>query len=143
MTDVSTFRLYLLRAAYLLLAVGLGMSIWPDLIHGAITGHPVTRASQSLLAGLSLMGVIGLRYPLQMLPAMFFEMTWKAIWLIAVALPLWSAHQLDADTRRQAIVCLAAMVVCPIVIPWGYVLANYVRKPGDRWTGQNQTKGPG
>lgn len=21
-----------------------------------------------------------------------------------------------------------------IVIPWGYVFANYVRKPGDRWT---------
>jgi hypothetical protein len=140
MTDVSTFRLYLMRAAYLLLAVGLGMSIWPDLIHGAVTGHPVTRASQSLLAGLSLMGVIGLRYPLQMLPAMFFEMTWKAIWLIAVALPLWSTHQFDADTHRQAVVCLMAMVVCPIVIPWGYVLANYVRKPGDRWTGRNNSE---
>ena len=136
MTDVSTFRLYLLRAAYLVLAVGLGLSIWPDLIQGAITGHPVTRAAPSLLAALSLLGAIGVRYPLQMLPMMFFELTWKAIWLIAVALPLWRTHQLDADTTRQTIVCLAAMVVCPIVIPWGYVFANYVKKPGDRWTGR-------
>lgn len=31
--DVSLFRLYALRAAYLLMAVGLGMYIWPVVIH--------------------------------------------------------------------------------------------------------------
>jgi hypothetical protein len=25
------------------------------------------------------------------------------------------------------------VVLCPLVIPWGYVFTNYVRKAGDRW----------
>lgn len=24
-------------------------------------------------------------------------------------------------------------VIVPVVIPWSYVFANYVKKPGDRW----------
>jgi len=28
--------------------------------------------------------------------------------------------------------CVLAVVLIPL-IPWRYVLANYVRKPGDRW----------
>lgn len=28
--------------------------------------------------------------------------------------------------------CVLAVVVIPL-IPWRYVLANYVRRPGDRW----------
>jgi hypothetical protein len=35
MSEVSTFRLYLLRATYLLIFVGLGSEIWPGIIHHA------------------------------------------------------------------------------------------------------------
>jgi hypothetical protein len=58
---------------------------------------------------------------------------WKAIWLVAIALPLWTAHQLDAETMETVKACLMGIVLCPLVIPWPYVLADYVRKPGDRW----------
>ena len=88
MTEVSTFRLYLLRATYLLIVVGLGISIWPDLIHHAIAGDPTPRATPSLLAGVCVMAALGIRYPLQMLPLLLFELAWKSIWLIAVGLPL-------------------------------------------------------
>lgn len=33
MYEVSSFRLYLLRAMYLLVVVGLGIVLWPDIIH--------------------------------------------------------------------------------------------------------------
>ena len=33
MHDVSTFRLYLLRATYLLIVVGVGFPIWPGILH--------------------------------------------------------------------------------------------------------------
>jgi len=125
---------------YFVLFVWLGATLWPDLVRGAMAGHPVTRSTQSLLAALSLLSGIGLRYPLQMLPLIFFEWTWKTIWLIAVGLPLWSTHQLDAQSAGQATACLIAMVICPIAIPWSYVVANYVKKPGDRWTGRREGK---
>ena len=133
MTDVSTFRLYLLRATYLLIVVGLGVTIWPDLIHHAIMGDPTPRATPSLLAGVSLLALVGLRFPLMMLPLLIFELAWKSIWLIAVALPLWSAHQIDADTAESVKACLMGIIVVPLAIPWAYVHANYVRKSGDRW----------
>jgi hypothetical protein len=68
-----------------------------------------------------------------MLPLLFFELVWKSIWLIVVALPLWSAHQpMDAKTSETVLACLMG-VIFPIVIPWRYVFSNYVMKRGDRW----------
>src|SRR5208337_936194 len=133
MTEVSTFRLYLMRAMYLLIFVGLGSEVWPGIIHHAKPWDLMHGVACSLLAALSALMALGIRYPLQMLPLLLFELLWKAIWLLAVALPLWSAHQLDPDTMETVKACLMGVVLCLIVIPWPYVLANYVKKPGDRW----------
>jgi len=131
MTDVSLLRLYAMRALYLLIAVGLAFDIWPQLTHHALTlWHGV---GVSLLTAMSVLAVLGIRYPLKMLPLLFFELAWKAIWLTAVALPLWSAHRMDADTWESVKVFLGSLVVVPIAIPWPYVFANYVKASGDRW----------
>lgn len=69
MTEVSSFRLYL-RALYLLMAVGLGLTIWPQVIH-----HPITMrgSTSSLPAAVSVLAVLGIRYPLQMLPLLLLR----------------------------------------------------------------------
>jgi hypothetical protein len=85
-----------------------------------------------MLATVSALALIGLRYPLQMLPLIFFDMVWKAIWLIAIAWPLWSRNAIDADTMDTVYACLMG-VIFPIVTPWRYVWANYVLKAGNRW----------
>ena len=130
--EVSLLRLYLLRAGYLLLVVGLGITVWPSMIHHApwTLWHGV---GDSVLTAISLLAILGLRYPLKMLPLLFFEMTWKAIWLIAVPLPLWLSHsQIDAATMDTIVACVWA-VIFPIIIPWRYVFANFVQAPSDRW----------
>src|SRR6266567_240660 len=106
MTEVSTFRLYLMRATYLLIFVGLGLTIWPGVIQHAIAGDPTPRVASSLLAAVCVLAALGIRYPLQMLPLLLFELVWKSIWLIAVALPLWSANQIDPDTWETVNACL-------------------------------------
>jgi hypothetical protein len=132
MSDVSTFRLYLLRALYLLIFVGLAFEIWPQIIHHTSAMSLWHGVGCSLLAATSVLAALGLRYPLQMLPLLFFELIWKSIWLVAIALPLWSAHQINAETAETVANCLMG-VILPMVIPWPYVFANYVKKPGDRW----------
>jgi hypothetical protein len=130
--DVPVFRLYALRAGYLLLVVGLGSQIWPAMIHHTKPWDLMHGVACSMLAALSALAVLGLRYPLRMLPLLFFELMWKAIWLIAIALPLWSAGHMDANTASTVQDCLVGTVFL-IVIPWRYVLANYLGKPGDGW----------
>jgi hypothetical protein len=133
MTEVSTFRLYLMRSAYLLFALGLGFNIWPAMIHHETPWDLMHGEVNSLLAALSVFFALGIRYPLQMLPVLLFELLWKSIWLAAIWLPLLSAHQLDAGALETGNIFLRTIVLCLIVIPWPYVLANYVKKPGDRW----------
>jgi hypothetical protein len=129
---VSLFRLYMLRAAYLVMAAGLGVYIWPVVIHHT-NQFAATRGVQfALLAGLGATAALGLRYPVQMLPVLLFELIWKAIYLTAFALPLWSAHEINAATAEDIKAVLMAVVFIPL-IPWRYVFAHYVLKHGDRW----------
>jgi hypothetical protein len=124
-----------LRAAYLILAVGLGLYIWPVVLNHTPELAATEGVRFGLLAGLGATAILGFRYPVQMLPLLLFELVWKAIYLIAFALPLWSAHQVDAVVAADIQACLMVVIFIPI-IPWRYVFAHYrpyCLKPGDRW----------
>lgn len=131
-SEVSLFRLYTLRLAYLIMAAGIGVYFWPAVIHHTNEFAIAQGVRFALLAGLGLTAALGLRYPLQMLPILLFELTWKAIYLLAFALPLWSGHQIDAATAEDIKSILMVVIFIPL-IPWRYVFAQYVLKHGDRW----------
>jgi hypothetical protein len=128
---VSLFRLYLLRAFYLLIAVGEGSIQAPLFFHH---GHwtLMSGVAHCFLAALAILSLVGVRYPLRMLPLLVYELLWKATWLLGIALPLWLAGQFDADTR-QSFFEIAPIVILIPILPWRYIFANYVTKPGDRW----------
>ena len=132
MPTVSLLRLYTLRACYLILAAGLGTYVWPSVI----SHTPELAASRgielSLLAGLGAIALLGLRYPVKMIPIMLFELTWKAVYLIAFALPLWRAHQITPAAAADISSVLVVVIFLPL-IPWVYVWREYVSAPGDRW----------
>lgn len=132
MHRVSLFRLYLLRAMYLLIVVGLGIVVWPGVIHQKEPWELMEGVVACMLAAFSALCVLGLRYPLQMLPLLLWELVWKSIWLGIVAVPRWSAGTMDAATWYTASACLWVVII-PFVIPWRYVYAHYVKKQGERW----------
>ena len=133
MSDVSTLRLYLLRAVYLLLALGLGITIWPGILAPPDDLSHLASVVRSVLGAVALLALLGLRYPLKMLPLLLFEFLWKSIWVLAFGLPLWLNHQLDADTRETLKACLMGVIVVPLALPWGHVFKHYLKAPGDRW----------
>ena len=129
---VSLARLYLLRLGYLVVAVGLAVTKWPLIINHAVPWPLFEGVETCMLVALSLLSFLGLRYPLQMLPILLFELLWKFIWVTVVVLPLWAANQMDPATLKVFYSCLVVLIVLA-VIPWRYVIAQYVTKPGDRW----------
>ena len=130
--EVSTARLYAMRALYLIITVGMGSIIWPLMFRHGPWGvmHSV---ANSMLAALTLCTLLGVRYPLQMLPLLLFELAWKTIWLLMIALPLWMSGQLSAEAMSTVRDCIPGVVLVPLVLPWGYVWRHYVIMRGDRW----------
>jgi hypothetical protein len=133
MTQVSTFRLYVLRGGYLLLFVGLGFSIWPAIVSHSLSLPHMNGVVLSVLGALGLLCALGLRYPLQMLPLLIFELVWKTIWTLAFAWPLWAAGALMPEQVQSMKEIVPGVLLMAVVIPWPYVWAQYVKQPGERW----------
>jgi hypothetical protein len=113
-------------------AVGLALTKWQLLINHDRPWPLFEGVETCMLVALSLLSFLGLRYPLQMLPILLFELAWKFIWVTVVVLPLWTANQLDQATLKVFYSCLVVLIVLA-VIPWRYVFAHYVTRPGDPW----------
>lgn len=133
MHELSTFRLSLLRAMYLLIALGMGSQIWPLLVASPSAPEHMRGVVWAMLGGLTLLCLLGLRHPVKMMPLLLFELVWKTTWLLAIGLPLWSSGRLDAGASQSIVDCLVGVVLVPLVLPWPYVLAKYVRAPGEPW----------
>ena len=128
--EVSLTRIYVLRATYLLLVIGLGGMIVPEVV-----SHPVISRGviPSLLGAVWVLAFVGLKYPLEMLPLLMFEFAWKSIWMLAYGLPQWSAGQLPPTFAEDSFNIGVGVILMPLVIPWGYVYRHYVKQSGARW----------
>lgn len=129
--ELPLYRLHLMRAGYLLIGLGLAVFKWP-LLASAESMPVFEGVVTSLLVALSLLALLGLRYPVKMLPVLLFESAWKLIWLAAVALPRMAGGELDAATQEVLASC-SLVVVIIAVTPWRYVWREYARAGGDRW----------
>jgi hypothetical protein len=129
---ISVSRLNLLRAGYALLAVGLGLTIWPEILDTTRMPELQRGVVVSLLGAIGLVALLGLRHPLRMLPLLFVEMTWKTIWLIRIGAPLWLTHRFDAANASVAS-AVAMVAIFPFLVPWDHVWRAYVARPGEPW----------
>jgi hypothetical protein len=64
-----------------------------------------------------------------MLPLLFLQLFYKAVWLLAVARPLHFA----GSAKEMTGVFIVGLVLDVIVIPWRYVWSHFVTARGDRW----------
>ena len=128
---VALWRLNLLRVGYFVMGVGLAVVKWPQLFDHEPWGL-MEGTVQCMLVAMSVLALLGLRYPLRMLPILLFEIAWKLTWLGVVALPMWSVDKLEGASRSQAgAVLWVALIIA--VVPWGHVVTQYVVAPGEPW----------
>ena len=129
---LPAFRLNLMRGGYLLMAVGLTLVKWP-LLPQAASQQLIEGAQLCILAAVSLLAFLGLRYPIAMLPILVFEVLWKVLWFGIVALPHLLANTIDAPFETFL---LSMVFVIPIILvtPWDFVWKRYVTTRGERWT---------
>ena len=129
--SLPTWRLNLMRVGYLVMGGGLVIVKWPELWahdpweldHGTVL---------TMLVAMSVLALLGLRYPQQMLPSLLFEVGWKALWLGVVALPLWLDGNLTGALWENTIKVLWVIIVVAVV-PWRHAFRQFVLARGERW----------
>ena len=119
MNEVSPFRLYILRGMYLFIVVGLSIYLWPSVLNPQKHWELMQGQASCMLAAFSLVCLLGLRFPLQMLPVLLWEVIWKTLWLILVPLPQWMA---DMSTIRSSPPSLPFPWSCSSISPFPGVM---------------------
>lgn len=131
--ELSLYRLYVLRASYLVLGLGQGSKSWPAILHHAQLWDFWHGVGMSFFGALTLLCLLGVRYPVRMMPLIIFEFTWKLIWVLAAWLPQYLGHALEPEIAGSFSGIFPGIVVVALVLPWGYLWKSYILTPGDRW----------
>ena len=125
---VAMWRINAMRFLFLLMAVVMGvMGVWPQLLFESADWDVMRGLAKSMLAALALMSVLGVRYPLQMLPLMLYEIAWKTVWMILIAGRAWIAGKWTPDIERLFFECIG-IVIAYFIVPWRYVWVRYVKQ---------------
>ena len=127
MNEISVLRLNLLRAMYLFIAVGLGVVVWPSIVFPSSLQSGPDTVVRSLLGAMGLLSLLGLRYPVHMLPLLMFEFAWKVIWIVAVAVPMATRGGLDSYATETLFACGLGVALLLLVLPWGFIGRHYFR----------------
>jgi hypothetical protein len=125
---VALWRINAMRLLFLLMALVMGSFVWTQLLFES-TDWPVMRGlAKSMLAALALLSLLGVRYPMQMLPLMLYEIAWKTVWLTLIALRAWLTGHWTADIESLFVDCIG-IVIAYFIVPWRYVWTCYFARP--------------
>lgn len=125
---VAAWRINAMRFLFLLMATFMGGFVWYRLTFES-AGQPLYWGlGKSMLGALALMSLLGVRYPLQMLPLMLYETAWKTVWLTVIALPAWLRGNWNIELQGLFNDCIG-IVIAYFIIPWRYVWARYFAQP--------------
>ncbi len=130
--ELSLRRLYVLRFGYLFMGGGLAVLKWPSFVAHHGSWPLMEGVVECMLLAMSILALLGLRYPVKMLPVLLFESLWKLTWLAVVALPQLIGDRMDAATTEMFTTILFVVVILAVV-PWRYVARQYLAARGDRW----------
>ncbi|MVT40417.1 hypothetical protein GO495_07470 [Chitinophaga oryziterrae] len=108
------------------MALFLGKDVWTFIFTHKGAWDPAEAMNFAVWASYSVLALLGILYPLRMLPIVMLEILYKTIWLILVAYPLWMSNQL-AGSPAEGMAFVFALVPLPIIaMPWKHAFRKYV-----------------
>jgi hypothetical protein len=126
---VYRINIYLLRLLYLLMIIFVGSDSWTAIITHQGPWDHLKAVAFCVWAAYSTLSILGLINPLKMLPIILFEIFYKSIWLVIVAYPLWTKHQLVGSPAEQLTYAFLWLPLPLLAMPWGYAFRTYLSFP--------------
>jgi len=126
--EPGKIRRLAIRIVFLLTAIALLPSTFQALFLSEAPPEPFYGIALSFWLALSALSLLGLLYPIKMLPLLILQMLYKGFWLLGVGLPLWSENNLSP--YEDLFFANAFGIFIDIaVIPWIYLFKKHITKP--------------
>lgn len=129
---VRPITIFFLRLFYLLMATLLAKDAWTFILNHQKPWQPYEATAWSVWAAVGLLAASGVLYPLRMLPIILFDIIYKSIWLVLVALPHIRAGTLAGSSAEATTYVYAPIILLALITPWGYVFRTYIYDFGRR-----------
>ncbi|MFM9935427.1 MAG: hypothetical protein ACKVOL_04430 [Novosphingobium sp.] len=127
---VALWRINAMRFLFLLMALIMGSVVWRQLLFESADWDVMRGLAKAMLAALAMLSLVGVRCPLQMLPLMLYEILWKTVWLLGIALRAWLANKWTPELESLFFDCVG-IVIAYFIVPWGFVWARYAAWPAE------------
>lgn len=128
-SEIGKIRLYAMRIVFFLTFIGLAPGAWQEIISPNETVEAYYGVAVSFWAALSVLALIGIVYPVKMMPLLILQFSYKLVWLVGVGYPLYSQGLLDESSEGLAMANGIGVIIDLLVIPWVYAFKKYFEKP--------------
>jgi hypothetical protein len=122
---ITPLRRNLMRACYLLMVAGLALTAWPRLLTAGPDRPLMDGTFDAVLCALQLLSIVGFFAPVRMAALLVFEVLWKAIWVLVVAVPLWSSGTITPEVS-ETLFAFSFAVPFVFIIPWRALIRDLV-----------------
>lgn len=129
---VTLWRTWGLRLIFAAMAIVLSTEQWSYILGGTAAWSEWKGLGHCMLAILGLLAILGVFHPVKLLPLMLFEIAWKTVWLLGIALPAWLGDRVVPDIVNVPASAIGIVVVS-MLMPWRYVWWRYVVQPVEPW----------
>ena len=105
--------------------ISLAFDNWSTILFPSEQMTVLSGVAISFWAGFSLLNLLGVRFPLKMLPILMLQMLYKSAWIIGTYWPARVGGTIDAETQEFFWICVAGIVLNLVIIPWEYVYREF------------------
>lgn len=121
------WRLHVMRSLFFLNFISLAVDNWSTILFPKEQMGVLSGVAISFWAGFSLLNLIGIRFPLKMLPVLLLQLLYKSCWVIGVYLPAKRTGTIETGIQEFLWICIAGIILNLLIIPWKFVYAEYLK----------------